>query len=700
MRFGRKKIWMTVALVLAVSLTAGIVGLAAGNGGKKTVTIPAKTAKATVTYPYPAEYTLKHTYSSQQTGGWLVATDTQKAQMKQALIDQTANIYAAAVRGDASYTIPAGQYLIEQSKLLELKNIKRPDNNPFTIIADGVTIWVDLKQQPYPALDRGVTIQNCENVRIKGLVFDAAESDFCEGYIRAIDRANNRVLFEPFSDTLPVEKVLALPPGSDGFVQGARIFNQYGIQMGNYYDVDGTSSKSTRFSKIEASETPGQYWVTFKPEVINTAFDDNWKNTYGEDFTLSSNSLMLLGYGNMNMISMSYCKNMVFDGVTLYYGGMSETDGYGNTQYLDCRFITKPGVNRLLSGHSIFGGGLRHGPIYDNCILGATADDMHNYFARWGAPTAIDTTANTISFDKAPALEPGQHVVFYSKTDGKEVTTLTVKSITSGAVEFTESIADLGFSTDKTFVRYPEWENEGWVIRNSFIISGYQRCMFQAGHGLYENNIIYALGSGFVLGSNVTTIGGGGNEGGSLDDFVFRNNVLVDCGVTPRHTTLYVSYANYDFPIYKNLVFENNLILNSSTYNFTFADVDGLTVKNNILVNPFMGNAVNLNGYGGSKTYPSEGVRQAINVSSVKNAIFKNNAVFESVQRTSANPFSKSRVVGYSKADEVNVVNTGEVYRLDATNAIANRVYELMDPAQKLYASGIIAKIRQEFLSE
>ncbi|EQD66263.1 hypothetical protein B1A_08202, partial [mine drainage metagenome] len=88
-------------------------------------------------------------------------------------------ILAAFHAGKANFEIPPGDYrfsshYVPDTKAFLLRDLKRPANKPFTILAHGVTFWFPMEKR-LPNYHLMVRIENCANITIQGLTVDSAE---------------------------------------------------------------------------------------------------------------------------------------------------------------------------------------------------------------------------------------------------------------------------------------------------------------------------------------------------------------------------------------------------------------------------------------------------------------------------------------------------------------------------------------------
>ena len=134
-----------------------------------------------------------------------------------------AAITKACNSGAKTYTIAPGDYrfnqLFDQVTVKEhkdpdrftfnLKNLKRPNDNPFTIIAHGVTFWFNLHAMPSPTPNYNMQFLNCENIILDGACFDTDNQASIEGKVTVVDPEKNRIeiFLSPVCREVSIERI-------------------------------------------------------------------------------------------------------------------------------------------------------------------------------------------------------------------------------------------------------------------------------------------------------------------------------------------------------------------------------------------------------------------------------------------------------------------------------------------------------------
>lgn len=138
---------------------------------------------------------------------------------------------AAADLSKNEYVIPAGNFGFNPQTNVNgvlsgfvLSNINRPDDNPFTIRAEGVTFWFNISGKPCGNVTRAVHFVNCSNFKITGLTIDSYDDNAAEGVITQIDKANNRIEIKLSDGTMPMEMLLDMSGSESAILSLLRFF--------------------------------------------------------------------------------------------------------------------------------------------------------------------------------------------------------------------------------------------------------------------------------------------------------------------------------------------------------------------------------------------------------------------------------------------------------------------------------------------
>ena len=193
-------------------------------------------------------------------------------------------------------------------------------------------------------------------------------------------------------------------------------------------------------------------------------------------------------------------------------------------------------------------------------------------------------TEHSITFDKdlPKLLGKGCKAEIYQRSGKTFRGVWTVHDVQGRTVTFDEPV---GARCAHTTVIFPDFQNAGWVIRNSFFVDCYQRLLFQCGPGVFENNRVERVGSQLDVRSGpVGTV-----EGGCPDGVVIRNNLFLDSSIGPVNRVVSVSGKSRTL---RNICIETNLFWGSGREALVVDHVDELVVRDNIAVTPFRGNSL------------------------------------------------------------------------------------------------------------
>lgn len=461
-------------------------------------------------------------------------------------------IAAAEDLSKTSFTIPEGNYGFKAEKTYNgiksgavLKDIVRPDDNPFTIFAENVTFWFETLGTPCSGVVRSLHLMNCENIKIVGLTLDTYTADSFEAKVTEIDYDNNRIKVSPHNGTLSLSGS-TLNKAINGSQFRIVPIKSTGEAIASYYNVNNGWGPESLWLK-DIVEDNGEYWLYFKTTgLFDNTNTDEWKNTYGSEGTLEVGDHVCLVYG-MQMTTLDNCKNIVMEKINCYIakGGIWENGGYGNHTWKDCNFIPRPGTNQIFGGGDGMSQGLRHGSTYDGCTFGFCVDDPINIHGYWGT---VDKKVNKNLFVNgiSCSIEEGDTIEAYSKF-GVLVATMTVAKVGTRAYNYngklpdgtmitmTEKVPD-SVLTDGVILRVPSCECDGWSIVNCTFKNTYQRLLVASGSGIIDNCRFYNQGSRIEIANSTETDVYG--EGGFIGDVTVSNNLFYNTANHPGATVI------------------------------------------------------------------------------------------------------------------------------------------------------------------
>lgn len=485
----------------------------------------------------------------------------------------------SAHRGDNEFVIKPGDYRFTHEKPIYLMDIKREEDNPFVIKAYGVTFWINLNKHPFPGVNRSFEIHNSSNIVIEGLTMDSDPRNVIEGKVLDVDVENNRIKFFPFEGSFPFDE-------SDIKKIGARVipFKSDGTHIPALYDVENCGGINNLRLKSEERNEDGTYWVYLSTEtLLKTISTNEWKMLYGNAGTLEKGDLLVITYGVAYCFNIYNCKNIGIANVNIYIADarLNENEGEGGNYYVNCKFISRPGTNQLVGGCDHICGRTMKGSIFDGMVVGRSLDDPINIFGQFGYVEKID--GNIVSLGHIPiTVSTGDDILIHDKITGEILRTLSVKSRVDNQITVDEQLL---FGKNDIIFRFPKHEYNNWIIKNSFFIDGHQRLLFQTG-GTFENNYIINMGHQLQIVSNFMTM----IEGGMVSEMTVKDNIIINTAVCPEYSTIVSGFMAFgkSEPIAENLVFENNLIIDSGKHGMEFINSKKIKVTDNIVINPLM----------------------------------------------------------------------------------------------------------------
>ncbi|MHC4913526.1 MAG: right-handed parallel beta-helix repeat-containing protein [Planctomycetota bacterium] len=326
------------------------------------------------------------------------------------------------------------------------------------------------------------------------------------------------------------------------------------------------------------------------PKLPEMTRNKTWSQTYGTEATLEVSDLLGIIYSRSSSIILTGCKQMVIRDCRFYpaKAGPVETGGYGDHRWINCYFMARPGTNNVLGGDGTMNNGCAHGSVFDCCIIQHTTDDCFNNHRYWYYAQAV--TKDSITFKRTRrglpvGLAAGYKAEAYdarTKRPLRFLGYLTVASVEGSTVRFRESVGER-FAVAR--VLFPAFQNTNWAICNSLFVDAYQRIRICCGPGVFESNRVVRVGSNLI----VSNCANGPIEGGSPDNVTIRDSLFIDTSICPMNSAIEV---RGDGRPLRNIRIENNVILNTGHEAIRIDSVDGLVMRNNIVIQPFKGNAL------------------------------------------------------------------------------------------------------------
>ena len=477
--------------------------------------------------------------------------------------------------GRDSVVLPPGDYRFENSSRnkrgriysIEFRNMKRPEEKPFRIVAAGVTFWFELPMDQTPTCHFPVGFVDCENLTIEGLTVDRDPKGCMEGRIAKIDPENNRMEIVANSGTS------ILTEFSDHTEQRLLPYNADGTFCAALYALQHRAPGRLKYRNIEPSDKPGYYWVNLheKSELMKVNADPLWYETYGEAGTLQVGDGLSLIYTTTWVFTLERCTGLKFIGVNNYIakGCVHAAYGGGGHLWKDYYSGPRPGTNQWTGGDGIMAGRSPKGSVFDGVTMRHTTDDPFNIHAYWGIVEQVEGRNIVQKNDKMP-VEIGDKLNFYDKTTGKSLGTARVEAIDGRKLRLDGDACVFNGAV----IDNPRCQEQNTVIRNCRITDSYQRILIQGAHGaVIRDNRFERLGSGLELHSNWFAE----NEGGFCRNIVVEDNFFIDVANAPDAATIRVGFDPLDkrskTRSVENIMIRNNTFVNSGKHAILFSKV-------------------------------------------------------------------------------------------------------------------------------
>ena len=467
--------------------------------------------------------------------------------------------------------------------LFDLDNISN-----FTIDGNGSTI---LFERPTNSL---INIEGCTNIKVKNIDVKYDERMIIWGYVKSVNEDGQSINIEiPEDSPLPADDAWAqyyCSNTSDGpWIFGNIMDSTEAVPR--FLPFDALMIKSVE--KVQGRE----YKVTFKSSIAMYSsliqegdrfpFKSRW-NSY--DFGEYNK------YGRPDFISVSYSKDVTFEGVKttnslLMLAPMSYNQG--RITLKDCEMSLAPGAIITSSADGVHTSSNRFGVIIDNCTFENSFDDLINTEAYCGAVTkTVDSYIYETSRDMQCVV--GDEIAFFNTSNHEIVGTAFLKEIEKtedGKYRLTvdrkiDKVVSQENSTVPTSMYNLDSANKGNIIRNStFRNSRRHAYIIRSACSIIENNRMENNAGAATEAAN--EIHGTGNEGLVPSALTFRNNVVKSDGIGSQYVPLKVYSWNAQLgeqACIDGVLIENNTIDVPSLHgSISINSVTGLYMLNNTI---------------------------------------------------------------------------------------------------------------------
>ena len=467
--------------------------------------------------------------------------------------------------------------------LFDLDNISN-----FTIDGKGSTI---LFERPTNSL---INIEGCTNIKVKNIDVKYDERMIIWGYVKSVNEDGQSINIDiPEDSPLPADDAWAqyycTSAGDGPWIFGNLMDSTEAVPR--FLPFDALMIKSVE--KVQGRE----YKVTFKSSIAMYSsliqegdrfpFKSRW-NSY--DFGEYNK------YGRPDFISVSYSKDVTFEGVKttnslLMFAPISYNQG--RITFKDCEMSLAPGAIITSSADGVHCGSNRFGVIIDNCKLGNSFDDLINTQAYCGAVTkTVDSYIYETSRDMQCVV--GDEIAFFNTSNHEIVGTAFLKEIEKtedGKYRLTvdrrvDKVVSQENSTVPTSMYNLDSANKGNIIRNStFRNSRRHAYIIRSACSIIENNRMENNAGAATEAAN--EIHGTSNEGLVPSALTFRNNVVKSDGIGSQYVPLRVYSWNAQLgeqACIDGVLIENNTIDVPSLHgSISINSVTGLYMLNNTI---------------------------------------------------------------------------------------------------------------------
>lgn len=473
----------------------------------------------------------------------------------------------------------------------------------------------------------GIFMNGCKNVTFQNITFDYDPLRYTQGEIKAINGAKI---------TVEIDKGY---PYDINFINGGsnthdNLYNAGSdIFSANIYDAK---------TGIIKENSPGNYLIKTDAvskggRLIEVSVHSNSTWEGGATLGMEVGDLIAFSYVGEKLIWAENCQGgLQYLNLTVWGTsgcGFWET-GSGEGGSLFKNVVVEPGPkpagatrDRLVAvnGDFLHQNGQKKGPAVDNCKFTAMMDDVINIHGLVYYVLSSNGNKTLLAPRWDIPLKEGAKLVCYDGTSLASTTsgTVTLKKIRSykdasqkAKIEDLYRYCDKQWGdttlvyeieTDKPlntkygdFLATKDNCGAGTVIKNSVFGKNRSRgIVVKSDDVLIENNTIESTGFPAITLQFDNAFG----ESGFTTNAIIRNNKIVN-GTTSVDMHMKVNEYNYGAIMigmqfdqkhqgylnnyeHKNILIENNVIQGTSVYGIFCTSVDGLTVRNNTVINPF-----------------------------------------------------------------------------------------------------------------
>ena len=436
------------------------------------------------------------------TGPGPVFSDDDQDLQRAAARNLLATLRAELAAGQKVITLPPGDYRFDRGSGVLIQKAEDVE-----IEAAGVTFWF--------GPDKGVVLDQCRNLKLRGLTIDADPLPWTQGVIESIDpKAKEIVIRIDPGYTVPEGKKLT-QPGRILFFDGESrrelpVFDDQALGM---EALGERRFRITQFASARVFTSP----------------------VPGRPVQAGDRVAFFIMYGGGSNVELRNCEGVTLEKVTNHAASsfaFHETLGKGGNQYLGCRLIRRPGTDRLMASradcfHSYL---MEKGPQIEDCEFSHSGDDLINIHGFFGIVVRAISPKEAVVVspfgeifgagsrlkitDPEASTQPREAVVQSSErvTDPEiqaevkalpsvllEKKGLRIRELTGCVVVRVLLEGEAGWQPHEV-VSSPDRCGRGAVIRNNHLHDGHIRGVLLKSHdALVEGNRIERTGHGGIV---------------------------------------------------------------------------------------------------------------------------------------------------------------------------------------------------------
>ena len=258
--------------------------------------------------------------------------------------------------GKKVITVPPGDYRFDRGAGVLIQKAEDVE-----IEATGVTFWF--------GPDRGVVLEKCRRVKLRGLTIDADPLPWTQGVIESIDPKEKKMVIRLDAGYSALEGKQLTQPGRILFFDGEsrRELPVFDDQATAFEALGERRYQITQFASARVFTSP----------------------VPGRPVQAGDRVAFFIMYGGGANVELRGCEGVTLEKVTNHAASafaFHETQGPGGNQYLGCRLTRRPDTDRLMASradcfHSYL---MEKGPRIEGCEFSHSGDDLINIHGFFG----------------------------------------------------------------------------------------------------------------------------------------------------------------------------------------------------------------------------------------------------------------------------------------------------------------------------